>query len=341
MYARYARLANKEVPLLILTASDVRELLPMDACIERVAEALASLSAGEAAQPLRKPLPLTNSKGIFGVMPAQLGTPAVAGLKAICIMPGNHALGLDSHMGTVVLFEIDQGRPIALLDAATITAIRTAAASGLATRLMARDDAGDLAIIGSGVQAHSHLDAMREVRRLRRVRVWSRTAASARAFADRASARAGLVVEPMPSARAAVEGADLVCTVSGAVEPVVEGAWIASGAHINAVGACTAHTRELDGAAMARARVITDCRESAENEAGNLILAQNEGMIDDGHLCGELGEVVRGRLAGRTSDDEVTVFQSLGVGVEDLAAGYHVYQQALAQGRGTEVDLDA
>ncbi len=333
--------APRRLLVLILTASDVREFLPMDACIERIAEALASLATGDAVQPLRKPLALTNGKGIFGVMPAQLGTPAVAGLKAICIMPGNHALGLDSHMGTVVLFEIDQGRPIAMLDAATVTAIRTAAASGLATRLMAREDVGDLALIGSGVQAHSHLDAMREVRTLCRIRVWSRTEASARTFAEQASARTGLVVEPMPSAQAAVEGADLICTVSAATEPVVEGAWVAPGAHINAVGACTARTRELDGAAMARARVITDCRESAEYEAGNLILAQREGAIADDHLCGELGDVVRGQLEGRTSDDEVTLFQSLGVGVEDLAAGYYVYQQALAQGRGVEIDLDA
>lgn len=327
--------------MLILTASDVRELLPMDACIDRVAEALAALSRGEVAQPLRRPFALTNGKGVFGVMPAQLGTPAIAGLKAICIMPGNHALGLDSHMGTVLLFEIEQGRPLAVLDAATITAIRTAAASGLATRLMARDDAGDLALIGAGVQAHSHLDAMRAVRSLRRVRVWSRTPAHARAFADEASQRTGLEVEPMASARLAVAGADLICTVSAAAEPVVEGAWLAPGAHINAVGACTATTRELDGRAVACARVITDCRESAEHEAGNLILARHEGAIADDHLRGELGEVVLGGLTGRTAADEITLFQSLGVGVEDLAAGYHVYCQARALGRGVDVDLDA
>ncbi len=327
--------------MLILTATDVRELLPMDACIECVAESLAALSQGDVAQPLRRPFPLTNGKGVFGVMPAQLGTPAVAGLKAICIMPGNHALGLDSHMGTVTLFEIDQGRPIAVLDAATITAIRTAAASGLATRLMARDDAGDLALIGAGVQAHSHLDAMRTVRTLRRTRVWSRTMESARAFAYEASRRTGIEVEPMASARDAVEGADLICTVSAAAEPVVKGAWLAPGVHINAVGACTAATRELDGVAMARSRVITDCRESAEHEAGNLILAREEGAIDADHLGGELGEVVLGTLPGRTAEDEITLFQSLGVGVEDLAAGYHVYRQARSLGRGVEVDLDA
>lgn len=325
--------------VLILNADDVRRLLPMAACIEAVAEALGGLARGDAVQPLRSVLRLSNRRGFLGVMPAQLASPPVAGIKVITVVPDNHARGLDSHQGTVQLFEIETGKPLAILDASSITAVRTAAASALATRLMSHRDAGDLALLGTGVQALSHLEAMAAVRTLRRIRAWSRDEANVRRFAATAARRFGLIVEPMPSARAAVEGADLVCTVTAAREPIVEGAWLAAGAHVNAVGGCTPDSRELDAAAIARAYVITDRLESARNEAGNLIQARAEGAIGDNHLRGELGDVLLRRLPGRTDDQQLTLFESLGIGVEDLAAGYHVYRQARRTGAGLAVDL--
>jgi ornithine cyclodeaminase len=268
--------------------------------------------------------------GLLGVMPGILGSPGdddpnrpVAGVKVITVMPGNHAHGEESHQGVVVLFEQERGRPLAVLDATAVTAIRTAAASAVATRALAREDAGDLAILGSGTQARSHLEAMRAVRTLRRVRVWSRNPESARRFAEEEG------VETAASAREAVEGADLICTVTAATSPILQGDWISPGAHVNAVGACTPKARELDSAAVARSRLFVDRLESALAEAGDFLLAREEGAVTDAHILGELGEVLEGRVPGRRSAEEITLFKSLGIAVEDLAAGRHVYRKAI------------
>src|SRR5262249_55882816 len=203
------------------------------------------------------------------------------GLKVITIFPGNEGSDFDSHQGAVLLFEADHGSLVAMIDASSITGIRTAAVSGAATRALAREDAGDLAILGSGVQAGTHLEAMTVVRRLRRVRVWSRHPASARAYAERESKRHGMRVEPMASAREAVSGADLICTTTAAKEPVLQGEWLAPGAHINAVGACFPATRELDTKAVLRSRLYVDRRESALNEAGDFLIPRKEGALSD------------------------------------------------------------
>ncbi|HEY4591215.1 MAG TPA: ornithine cyclodeaminase family protein, partial [Thermoanaerobaculia bacterium] len=209
----------------------------------------------------------------------------------------------------------------------------------VATRALARRDAGDLAILGSGVQARSHLDAMRAVRPLRRVRVWSRRPESARRFAAEESERTGLSVEAASTAREAVAGADLICAVTAATEAVLLGDWIAPGAHINAVGACTPKAREIDGATMARVRLYTDRKESLLAEAGDFLLARADGAIDDSHIQGELGDVLEGKIPGRRSNDEVTLFKSLGIAVEDLAAGRYLYGKALGLGKGTTLAL--
>jgi ornithine cyclodeaminase/alanine dehydrogenase-like protein (mu-crystallin family) len=214
-----------------------------------------------------------------------------------------------------------------------VTAIRTAAASAVATRALARPDALDLAILGSGTQAFSHLNALWCGRELERIRVWSRRPESARRFAAEAFDRLGLIVEPMNSPRLAVEGADLICTVTAATEPVLERGWISPGAHINAVGACTPNARELDAATVAASRLFVDRRESALAEAGDFLLARGEGKVADDHILGELGEVLEGSVPGRRTGDEITLFKSLGIAVEDLAAGAHVYRKALAAGR--------
>jgi ornithine cyclodeaminase/alanine dehydrogenase-like protein (mu-crystallin family) len=319
--------------VLFVNEALVHELLPMGACIRLIRKALATFSRGEAVQPLRSVLRLPDG-GVLATMPGYLGEPQSLGLKVVSVMPGNRGTSYDSHQGVVMLFGASHGEPLAILDATAITAIRTAAASGAATDALARSDAGDLALIGSGTQARSHLVAMAAVRRLRRVRVWSRTHANAERFAREQAPPPGLTIEVMATAEDAVRGADLVCTITSAQEPVVRGAWLAAGAHVNAAGACFPTHRELDSEAVRRARFYTDCRDSCLNESGDFRIARTEGAIADGHLLGELGQVLLGKIPGRLSPDDVTVYESLGIAIEDLAAAYAIHQRANATGAG-------
>ena len=330
------------MPILFLNREDVESLLSMAECIEVVEEALRTLARGDAVQPLRSALWTPDRHGLLVVMPGMLGGGAgVVGAKVLTVIPDNFTRGEDSHQGLVLLFAQATGRPLALFDAGAVTAIRTAAASAVATRALAREDAGDLAILGTGVQARSHLEAMKAVRTLRRVRVWSRNLENARRFAQQEGERLSLAVELVGTAREAVEEADLICTVTAATKPVLLGEWIAPGAHVNAVGACTPNARELDAAAVARSQLFTDRRESLLAEAGDFLLACGEGVVTDSHVLGELGEVLEGKIPGRRSGGEITLFKSLGIAVEDLAAGRHLYEKALASGRGTKLEAEA
>jgi ornithine cyclodeaminase len=322
----------------VISKADVERLLPMRECVDLMADALATLARGDAVLPLRQMVWQPDQRGMIGVMPGYLGSPPRFGLKIVSIFPGNAGTGYDSHQGAVLMFDPQVGSPVAVIDASAITAIRTAAVSGVATRTLARPDAGDLAILGAGVQAASHLEAMAEVRTLRRVRVWSRDRSRAQRFAARA-AEHGTKVEAVAEARAAVEGADLICTTTSAKEPILEGAWIAPGAHINAVGASFAHARELDTAAMLRSRLYVDRRESALAESGDVLIPISEGAFEADHIVGELGDLLLRRVPGRTAAREITLFKSLGIGVEDLAAAHHVMQRAAAAGVGTVAPL--
>ncbi len=342
--------------LLYLGAAEIEELLPPGECIAVMEGVLRDLAMGAGVQPLRSVIPLEvggdgaagGPPAFLGLMPGQLGRDSgaaaagdtggvnragVAGIKVVTVFPGNRQLGAESHLGAVLLFETEMGRPIAYLDAAAVTAVRTAAVSALATRVLARPEAGDLALLGAGVQARWHLAALREVRPIRRVRVWSRRPESARRFAVE-EGRHGLAVEAVASPAAAVAGAELVCTVTAAREPVLAGADLAAGAHVNAVGACFPAARELDSAAVAGARLFVDRRESALHESGDFLVPLREGAIGADHIQGELGEVLAGRVAGRGNSSEITLFKSLGLAVEDLAASLHVYRKAIALGRG-------
>ena len=322
--------------LLIVSRAHVARLLPMAACIETMADALRATARGEVALPLRQVVLLPDGRGALASMPAVSDVHGMS-VKVITVLPGNHARGLPSHQGAVLLFDGEDGRLRAVVDARAVTAIRTAAVSAVATRLLARADAGDLALLGSGEQAHTHLEALRLVRPLRRVRVWSPTAAHRIAFAARAST-ADLAVEPMATAQATVHGADLICTVTAAREPVLHGAWIAPGAHVNAVGASLKTARELDTDAVARARLFVDRRESALHEAGDFLIPRAEGAIGDDHIVAELGELLlEGMAPGRRNAREITLFKSLGIAVEDLAAVHHIYQRAVAEQAGTRV----
>ena len=326
--------------VLLVDQAAVGRLLPMEKCMAAMAEALASLTRGEAILPLRLVLRLPDGKGAFGVMPAYLGGSGGAlGLKAITVFPGNDGTAYDSHQGAVLLFDGEVGRLLAVMDASAITAIRTAAVSGVATRLLAREGAGDLALLGTGVQARTHLEAMRIARPLRRVRAWSRDPSRVRAFAAWAQRRHGLVVEPATSAREAVSGADLVCTVSSSREPILHGEWLAPGAHVNAVGASLPHCRELDTAAVVRSRLFVDRRESALAEAGDFLIPRRDGALDDDHIQAEIGEVLLGQRPGRRGADEVTLFKSLGLAVEDVAAARLIFAKAEGAGDGTWFEL--
>jgi len=323
------------VKVLFMSERDVHAQFDMSAAVALMHQALATLALGDAVLPLRSMVKLPDGHGILGLMPGYLGEPQSFGLKVVSVMPGNHGTEFESHQGVVMLFGVEHGEPLAILDATAITEIRTAAVSGAATRALARADAGDLAILGSGAQARSHLAAMSAVRPLRRVRVWSRTRANAERFAREQGVRHEVAIEVCDDPEAAVRGADIVCTTTAAREPVLRGRWLAPGAHVNAVGACFAGTRELDTEAVARSRFFTDRRESCLAEAGDFLIARAEGAITDAHLVGEIGDVFLERLAGRISREDVTVFESLGLAVEDLASAHHLLERARANGAGT------
>jgi ornithine cyclodeaminase/alanine dehydrogenase-like protein (mu-crystallin family) len=325
--------------VLIVTQSEIPALLPMHECIDVMAEVLETLARGDAVLPLRKGTPVPDGTGYLVVMPGYIGAPAALGLKAISVFPGNLGTEYDSHQGAVLLFEPVHGRLLAIMDASTITGIRTAAVSGLATRLLSKADAGDLAILGSGVQAHSHLDAMRCARKLRRVRVWSRNTANARRFADNARRDFDIDVEVADHPKNAVLNADIICTTTSSAEPVLQGGWLSSGAHINAVGSSVARARELDTEAVVRSRMFVDRMESALNEAGDFLTPKQEGAIGDNHIIGELGDILLGKLEGRRNDREITLFKSLGLAVEDLASAHHIYSKAVAEKTGTWIDF--
>ena len=325
----------------ILDRDDVVALLPMAECIEVMAEALATLARGDAVLPLRPTIRLPDSPNIFALMPAYLGSPLAVGVKVLSVFPVNYGTAIDAHQGAVLLFEADRGRLLAIVDATAVTAIRTAAVSAVATRLLARADAESLAILGAGTQGRMHLDAMMAVRPIRRVRIWSRTTEHARALAQHATERYGIHAEVAGSASHALEGAAIVCATSASPTPVVEGEYLSDGAHINAVGACVPTARELDTRAVVRSRLFVDRRESALTEPGDILEPIQQGAITASHIVAEIGELLLTDQprAGRTSDREITLFKSLGLAIEDLAAAHHVHRKALATGRGHWLEL--
>ena len=323
----------------ILNGADVRRLLPMADCIDLMDKAMRAVSDGSAVLPLRSVLRMPGDIGAMGQMHGYLPDPSCFGIKLVSLFPRNRPPELSSHLGVVLLFEAEHGRPVALLDAAEITAIRTAAASGLATRLLAREDAGDLALLGAGEQATSHLAAMLAVRPIRRIRLWARDPAKAAAFAAVEGARHGILIEPTADVAAATSGADIICTLTKSREPILRDEWIVPGAHLNVVGSSIASAAEIDTPTVARARYIVDCRASALQEAGEYLNAIAAGAIGPEHIAGEIGEVASGTCAGRGHHDEVTIYKSLGIAAQDLAAAAYVLDAARREGAGQIVFL--
>jgi ornithine cyclodeaminase len=318
--------------VIVLSEHDVRGLLDMPSCIEAMEEVLSSLALGALYNPLRSIARPDGVDTLLGLMPAYRGAPTqVYSLKEIVIVPTNPSRGLDTHMGGVLLHDGETGELIAIVNASPITEIRTAAVSAVATRALARPDAQRVAILGSGAQARGHVHAMRAVLADPEIRIWSRSLEKAEELAGEVGATVS------PSVDAALFGAEVVCTTTAAKEPIVEKRWLARGAHVNAVGACFPTTRELDTETVATSSFFTDRRESCLNEAGDYIIAASEGAVGPEHIKAELGEVLAGMHPGRQHEDELTVFKSLGIAVEDLASAELVVRRARERGVGVEV----
>jgi ornithine cyclodeaminase/alanine dehydrogenase-like protein (mu-crystallin family) len=320
----------------MLSHRDVHDLLTYRECIGVMRDAFASLARGEAHQPLRSLVRPEGASGFLGLMPAYRGgTEAAFGLKAVCVMPENPKRGLDTHVGVVILSSAETGEPLAIADAAAITSIRTAAVTALATDLLARRDARSLAIIGTGVQAHAHLEALSVVRDFDEVRVAGRDAQRAKDFAS--SAKRSVI--PTASIEEAVRDADVVVTVTNSRTPVITRDMIARGTHINAVGSSVKSARELDSRTVAAASLFVDWRESALNESGDVLVPMEEGAIEASHIVATIGEVVTGSHIGRSNEEEITLFKSLGLAIEDLAAIAWLYRKAKDEGRGVTVEM--
>jgi len=327
------------VDIRVLRGHEVRSLLPMAECVELMRRTMIAVSEGRAVLPLRSVLVMPDGRGMMGNMPGFLADPECFGVKLVSLMPRNKPPQYSSHLGLVILFESEHGRPVALLDAAEITAIRTAAASGLATRLLARPDAGDLALLGAGEQAQSHLAAMLAVRTLRRVRVWARDAARAAAFATVESARHGIAIETSVTVQEAVAGADIICTLTKAREPILLGEWLAAGVHLNVVGSSIATTAEIDTATVVKARFFVDYRDSTIHEGGEYLRAVRAQAITPDHILAEIGEVANGSKVGRRSPSDVTLYKSLGIAPQDLASAHYILEKARASGVGQIVEF--
>jgi len=323
--------------VLVIGERDVHELLPMRDCIDVMRRAFAGMATSRFVQPARIIAWQPDRTGAIAAMPAWLGEPLALGAKLISVFPQNRQAGMESHQGLVALFETQHGALRAILHAGAITAIRTAAVSGLATRLLANADAGILAILGSGTQARTHLQAMLEARRIRTVRVWSRNPENARAFAQQAASEHSSDVTAVDTVRNAVDGAEIVCTVTGSTAPILEGRWLADGAHVNAVGSSVPPFRELDTEAIVRGKLFVDSRESALREPDDIRVPLAEGAIQESDLLADLAQLASGQHPGRTSKTEITIFKSVGLAIEDLAAANAIYERALAEGRGTAI----
>jgi ornithine cyclodeaminase/alanine dehydrogenase-like protein (mu-crystallin family) len=323
---------------LLLTEDQIRRVLPLDDLIATMESALGRFSAGEVQQPVRTVLSVGPTNGFFGVMPA-FAPPSALGCKLVTLFKGNTALGLPTHLATIVLLDPETGAMQALLDGRYITEARTAAVSAVSARHLANPEAGTLAILGSGVQARSHLETLPFVRPVRTVRVWSPTAANRERFAREAPVD-GPEVTAVPTAAEAVRDANLIVLATSASTPVVESSWIAEGAHIMAVGACRPNEREMDPALIARARLFVDSRAGALVESGDIVLGMRDGRFKPEHIAGELGEVVLGRVSGRESSGDITIFKSLGMAVEDVAAADLARRRAMDHAIGADFTLE-
>src|SRR5580704_17906312 len=314
---------------------EVARRLTYEVCIPIVRDAMIALSKGETKQLLRSMIPLSEGR-LFGIMPGAMGAHATFGAKLISVFPENFARGMQSHQGLVILFDPETGGPVCVVHAGEITAIRTAAASAVATDALARKDARRLAILGYGEQAATHARAISKVRNLESITIWGRSPERARAFAERMKAELTLPVTRAGNVEEAVAKADIVCTVTSASEPILKGAWVRPGTHLNLVGSSHAGPVEVDSELVVRSRFIADSREGVLAQGAEFLRAKAAGLIGDDHIVAEIGEVLDGKIEGRRSEHEITVYKSLGHVVQDLASAWWLYAGSQKPDRSTE-----
>jgi alanine dehydrogenase len=326
------------VPL-ILSRAQVRELLDMRAAIDAVERGLIEFSAGNAVMPVRVTTGVPKHGGIVLGMPAFLGDSNALGTKIVTVYKNNPSRGLPTIMAVVVVNDPETGKVEAIMDGGYLTAVRTAAASAVGTKYLANKDARVLGILGLGVQGESHLWAMTEVAKLERVVVYNRSREKADKFKAELTERFGLPIEIAENEEAVCRQSDILVLATTAAEPIIRREWLKPGVHINAVGSHSPGARELDADTVAAARVVVDSRDANMAECGDLLIPMKEGRIDQNHFCDEIGEVAAGKKPGRSSADQVTIYKSVGLAVEDVATGSLVLQRAREKGVGTQVDL--
>ena len=327
----------------VIDGPTIRTLLPYPECIGLMLDAMIATSAGHALLPLRQRMALPNAVDAFGMMPGYLDDPQCFGIKLVSLFPGNARLGLSSHLGVYLLYEAEAGRPLAVMNAAEITAIRTASASAVATLALMRQDSACLAILGTGEQALAHVDALLAAHPFTELIIWGRRAEAAEGLASamqhRFSDRPALKVRHCTDARDAVAHADVVCTVTASRTPVLQGAWLRPGTHVNLVGASFPDRYEIDEEGVVRGRYFVDYRPSALAQAGELLAAIASGAVKESHIIAEIGEVLSAKAVGRRSEQDLTLYKSLGVASQDLAAAWHVFQHAERRGLGVTAAL--
>ena len=330
--------ADDSIYFRLLTSADVSTLISMDELIDAMEGALRQFSSGGVEQPVRTVVPLGEQK-VFGVMPAYVRLPGVVGAKLVNVFGTNAALGLPTHLATILLFSPNTGALVSVMDGRVITEMRTAAVSAVSARELARDDAHTLAIIGSGAQARSHLEAMERVFELNEIRVWSPTPDHQMAFIAEMARITDTKIVGGNSPEEAVHHADLIVLATSASEPVIQNEWVASGAHVISIGACRPNQREMDPALLRRGRLFVDSRAAALVESGDVVMGIQEGHFAASHIAGELGEVLAGNVEGRHAPTDITIFKSLGLAVEDIVAADLVYRKAIQQDAGQELEI--
>ena len=313
--------------------------ITMEECITIMENIFIQLEEDQAFNPLRSAMLIPGENGLLSMMPGYVNKQDIMGIKSVSVYPENANIGLESHQGSVTLFNALNGTPLAIMEAGQITAIRTAAVSGLATRILAKKNSKILAILGSGIQAKTHIEAMTTILNLEEIRVWSKNKKNAKKLVEEQRKKYAIPFRPFDTVNEAIYNADIICTTTAAVEPILQGNYLMQGVHINAVGSSVRNTRELDGFAIKLSKLYVDKIESTINESGDFLMAKQEGTIDDNHIIGTLGEILTKQKKGRNNINDITLFKSLGLAVEDIATAFFIYDKYVKSNKGNWVEF--
>ena len=313
--------------------------ITMEECITVMENIFIQLEEDQAFNPLRSAMLIPGENGLLSMMPGYVNKQDIMGIKSVSVYPENANIGLESHQGSVTLFNALNGTPLAIMEAGQITAIRTAAVSGLATRILAKKNSKILAILGSGIQAKTHIEAMTTILNLEEIRVWSKNKKNAKKLVEEQRKKYAIPFRPFDTVNEAIYNADIICTTTAAVEPILQGNYLMQGVHINAVGSSVRNTRELDGFAIKLSKLYVDKIESTINESGDFLMAKQEGTIDDNHIIGTLGEILTKQKKGRNNINDITLFKSLGLAVEDIATAFFIYDKYVKSNKGNWVEF--